>query len=420
MDCVLSPGRILDDKYLVGDLLGEGGMATVFLARDLRLKREVAIKVVHPEHAQQDELVARFLSEAESMAQLRHSNVIAVYDVGMVDGCPYLVMPYHRGHHLREWCRRRGGPPVEVDVAIGVITQLCAGLMAMHGVGLVHRDVKPDNILVSDAFEVVLADLGLAHHADDDRRLEVLGGTPGFLAPELFDDELGRPELATKADVYALGVTAYWLLTGTRPKGTYLEDCPSPATTPPSELRPELPPAFDAPILAALRSDPEQRIDAAELRRRLLDCRGSLPEAQRSHTPFVVVVDDDPLALIFAEEIVRAVSPSAEIAALRDPRAALSIIESRAPDLVITDLDMPHVNGMEIVAALSGSTRTRGTPIIVCSGVGGAAEWQVLRRLGAVQFFVKPLDPETLYDAVSRVMARRGSTPVGAPVRRHA
>lgn len=406
-ESIAAPGDVIDGRYSIRSKLGAGGMATVFLAQDNRLKRNVAVKVAHPELAEDPVLRERFLREAELMAKLRHPNVLEVYDVGTYREHPYLVMPYLQGNDLEEWCMRRGDAPLEVDVAIAIMDQLLTGLSAMHALGLVHRDVKPRNILVSAEAKVTLGDLGLSHFTDENERVVEPSGTPGFLAPEILVHGNVSTELVSMADVYAAGVTAYWLLTGTRPTTSNLArlivDYPS-RIDPPSERHHGLPTAFDQPILAALREDPAHRPTAVGFRESLLHAHAAVQRQAAAKPCFVVVIDDDPAALIFVEEVVREALPGAEVVILRDPRMAFPIIESRPPALVITDLDMPYLNGIELTASIRGSERTRDVPVIVFSGVGGAAEWQLLNQIGATRFLVKPVDPDTLYDMVRRVI----------------
>lgn len=400
-------GDLVDGKYLLGPELGEGGMASVFLAEDVRLRREVAIKIARPRVANDPSSRTMFMREAESMATLRHPNVVEIYDVGQTESCPYLVMPYRRGADLETWCERQGGPPVPMDVAIGILGQACAGVAALHAAGLVHRDIKPQNILVLGTFEVVVADLGLTHVVGRERRPGGLFGTPGFMAPELLREGPLVDGLAHKADVYAMGVTAYWLLTGRFPTSIDLMELFGngvQSIVAPSEVRPDLPISFDAPVLDALEPDPELRVDIVELRAALFQARDTLHSSRRRRSPFIVVVDDDPQALLFIESVLRVALDGPEIAALTDPAAALGVIESRPPDLVITDLQMPQINGIELTAILRGFANTRDVPVIVLTGVGGAAEWHLLRELGVVRFLVKPIDPDTLHDVIRRVM----------------
>lgn len=407
-------GQLVDGKYRLARELGEGGMASVFLASDVRLKRNVAIKILRPQVAEQSTMRAMFMREAESMAKLRHPNVIEIYDIGQTGSCPYLVMPYEQGADLEAWCQRRHGPPMPIDVAIGILGQACAGIAAMHDVGLVHRDIKPQNILVLRSFEVVIADLGLTHYATVDVHPGGLFGTPGFMAPELLRGGARPDQLVPAVDVYALGVTAYWLLTGKLPTSADLHEILSPHSRGPillpSEVVPHLPKELDEPILRALDADPRTRISTAELRVALSRARDAVHSKRDRHSPFVVVIDDDPLALQFVVDVVREALDEPEVAAFSDPAVALAVVESRPPDLVVTDLQMPRLNGVELTAILRGNASTRAVPVIVLTGVGGASEWSMLREVGAVRFLVKPVDPGMLYDVVRRVLLGPGDS----------
>lgn len=402
-------GQIVDDKYQLDDWLGEGGMGVVFRATDLRLKRQVAVKLLHPRVANDPRRARLFLKEAESMARLRHPNVVEIYDVGRLGKCPFLVMPYHRGADLADWAEQHQGPPLASDVVVGVLGQVCSGLEALHQEGLVHGDVKPGNILVSDAFEVVVTDFGLTRQAEEGEKAMVTPGTPGFVAPELIAHEPIEPEMAFKADIYSLGVTAYWLLTGHMPVGedevfAVLARQLEGQIPPPSTMRPELPPAFDEPVLLALARSPRSRPGAARLRELLFEARDKSHLFGMGGRPFVMLVDDDRLVLQALERVVRSALPDPEVIALDDAEAALSIVESRPPSLVITDLQMPRTNGVEFVAALRGVPTTRDVPIVVLSGVGGAEDWKLLSQLGVHRFLVKPVATDVLRHVIRRAL----------------
>ena len=408
-------GQIVDNKYRLDHWLGEGGMGIVFRATDLRLKRAVAVKFLHPRVADDPRRARMFLREAESMARLRHPNVIEIYDVGRLGPCPFIVMPYHRGADLADWAEHHNGPPLAGDVVVGILGQACAGLEALHRAGLIHGDVKPANILVSDAFVVALTDLGLARHPEEGRGGMVAPGTPGFVAPELIAKEPFDTSLAHKADVYSLGVTAYWLLTGHMPVEedevfALLARQLDGEIPPPSSLRPELSRVFDGPILAALERHPKVRPDAAELRDELFAARDRSRHAKGGDRPFIVLVDDDQMVLRALVQVVRSALPDPEIVALSDPQGALSIIESRPPALVITDLQMPGINGVEFVAALRGLPTTADVPIVVLSGVGGADDWRLLSQLGVHRFLVKPTPTDVLRHVIRSALEPAAET----------
>jgi eukaryotic-like serine/threonine-protein kinase len=251
-------------RYRPVRLLGHGGMASVHLADDLELGRPVAIKRLAENLAADPDYRLRFEREARLAAALSHPNVVAVYDVGEEDGRPFIVMEYVEGESLSEVVRRRGPLPVAEAVRIGV--DACAGLAAAHAAGLVHRDVKPHNLLLAGDGAVKIADFGLARSRDGTFLTEhgTVMGTAGYLAPE----QLAGEEVTPAADLYSLGAVLYELLTGRAPR-----DAPTLAELvqraqepipPVRELAPEVPPAVEAAVMHALATDPADRPRSAK------------------------------------------------------------------------------------------------------------------------------------------------------------
>ncbi|GGK51954.1 hypothetical protein Ppa06_07320 [Planomonospora parontospora subsp. parontospora] len=196
-------------RYRLLHRLGSGGMGTVWLARDEMLDREVAVKELTPppgmSEAQRVEAVARAVREAQATAQLRHPAVVAVHDVAVHDGKPWIVMELLRGRTLAEFVKERGPLPPEQAAALGA--QLLDGLDAAHARGIQHRDVKPGNVFLTDSGRVVLTDFGIARFAGDTTltQADLLIGSPGFIAPERLDGEPGGPA----SDLWSLGATLY-------------------------------------------------------------------------------------------------------------------------------------------------------------------------------------------------------------------
>ncbi|MBL8626737.1 MAG: serine/threonine protein kinase [Myxococcales bacterium] len=208
----VGPGSQLG-RYQLIDELGSGGMATVYRARDRELRREVAVKVLFPHLAKKAELTRRFQREARAAAGLEHPNILRVYDVG-ADGAPHIVMELVRGQSLRERAEAEGALLAELVAAIGAC--LCGALAVAHAAGVVHRDVKPANVMIADDGRLLLADFGVARIDDDDSlhtRTGALLGTPSFMAPE----QAHGDALDGRADLYAVGVTLYQLATGGLP-----------------------------------------------------------------------------------------------------------------------------------------------------------------------------------------------------------
>jgi eukaryotic-like serine/threonine-protein kinase len=263
----------LSGRYEIGDRLGSGGMSNVYRATDLILERTVAVKVL-AEHLSDDErFVARFRREALAVARLIHPNVVQVYDTGVDEGRHYIVMEYVGGRSGAQILQRQG--PLQAEMAAEAGIQACAGLDYAHRRGIIHRDVKPGNLMVvggpvgGDAMTVKLTDFGIARAIEQTRITQVgsVVGTAAYLAPELV-----RGEEATPAtDVYALGVVLYQFLTGRLPyEGSTLAELAvrqqNERPLPPTTYNDEVPDSLGGAVLRALEGDLGRRYtSAAEL-----------------------------------------------------------------------------------------------------------------------------------------------------------
>lgn len=206
-------GQMIDERYQVLSLISRGGMATVYRALDCRLDREVALKVMHPHLAESTDLVARFRREARATARLTHPGVVAVYDQGVVNGSGYLVMELISGPNLRYVLRSEGS--LTVQTAFDMIEQILSALASAHNSGLIHRDVKPENVLVPSWKELKVVDFGLARAVSDVTMASTgsVLGTVGYLAPELVTGGNVNP----RSDVYSVGIMLYELIAGKLP-----------------------------------------------------------------------------------------------------------------------------------------------------------------------------------------------------------
>ncbi len=200
-------------RYVTEQTLGRGGMATVELARDEQLGRRVAIKRLSELLTDDEIFRERFLREAQMAAKLSHPNIVGVFDVGEEDGVPYIVMEYVEGETLADLMARKG--PIDPDRAVDLILQVCAGLEHAHAAGLVHRDIKPQNLLVRADDTVKIADFGIARPLDGTQLTQAgtVLGTAAYLAPE---QALGE-RVTGAADIYSLGAVTYELLSGRPP-----------------------------------------------------------------------------------------------------------------------------------------------------------------------------------------------------------
>jgi len=257
-------GQVLDGRYRVESRVAVGGMATVYRAVDTRLDRELALKVMHPSLASDGAFVDRFIREAKSVARLAHPNVVGVYDQGTDGTYVYLAMEYVSGCTLRDVLRDRGA--LQPRVALDILEPMLAALGAAHHAGMVHRDMKPENVLIGDDGRVKVADFGLVRAVDSQTSVgtDSILGTVSYLAPE----QIEHGTADTRTDLYACGVMLYEMLTGDKPRtgGTPAqvlyqhlhEDMPAPSVTVPG-----LAPGLDALVARATARGPGDRPDDA-------------------------------------------------------------------------------------------------------------------------------------------------------------
>jgi eukaryotic-like serine/threonine-protein kinase len=257
-------------RYELVRPLGHGAMATVDLAQDVELDRPIALKRLAENLARDEELRRRFVREARLAARLAHPNVVRVFDVGEDEGRPFIAMEYVEGETLADLVARRGPLPAAETATLGM--QACAGLAAAHAAGLVHRDVKPQNLLLSTGGVLKLGDFGIAA-GHEGTRLTLAGtvlGTAGYLAPEQARGE----QVTAAADIYALGAVLYELLTGepSRSAASLAELGSDDGFRPPAlaARAPDAPAGLVAAVTACLAARPEDRPPSAAALARLL------------------------------------------------------------------------------------------------------------------------------------------------------
>ncbi|HEU4323825.1 MAG TPA: protein kinase, partial [Roseiflexaceae bacterium] len=252
--------KTLNQRYELERKIGEGGMARVYRGRDLRLNRPIAVKVLHPHYSADSNFLARFHHEAQAAANLRHSNVVDVYDVGQDGDIHYIVMEFVDGQDLKALILQEG--PLPIEQAVLIARAVAEGLDAAHRVGLIHRDIKPQNIIVGADGQVKITDFGIAKSGLSTSATEtgVIFGTADYLSPEQ-----ARGQTATaQSDVYALGVTLFEMLTGRLPFGgessiAVAMQHVSEEPPPPSMFNPRIPQQLEALVLRALSKDPARR-----------------------------------------------------------------------------------------------------------------------------------------------------------------
>src|SRR6185436_18564329 len=255
---------LFDGRYRILRKLGTGGMANVYLAEDEVLGRRVAIKILNDRHAGDEQFVERFRREAKNAAGLSHPNTVSIYDRGEAEGTYYIAMEYLSGKSLKELILERG--PAPVSVAVDYARQILAALRFAHRNGLVHRDIKPHNVLVDGEGHLKVTDFGIARAGASQMTEEgSIIGTAQYLSPE----QARGTQVDQTSDLYSLGIVLYELLTGTLP---YTGDTPveiamkhlSATPEPVSAKRPDVPGSMDNVVLRALAKDPSQRYQNAD------------------------------------------------------------------------------------------------------------------------------------------------------------
>jgi serine/threonine-protein kinase len=354
------PGALVAGRYRIVALIGKGGMGEVYRATDLKLRQPVALKFLPAALAADRVLLERFLNEVRIARQVSHPNVCRVYDVGEFEGQHYISMEYVDGEDLASLLRRIGRLPA--DKALDIARRLCAGLAAAHERGVLHRDLKPGNVMIDGRGQVRITDFGLAGLAGQVQGSDVRSGTPAYMAPE----QLAGREVTARSDIYSLGLVLYEMFTGRRPfEAATVADLmrmqigSSPAG--PSSVVRDLDPAVERTILRCLDPDPDRRPPSA------LAVAAGLPGG-------------DPVAAALAA----GETPSPEMVAAAGegtagigPRAAVALLATA-------------VIGLLVCAAVGGRVELQGR--IPFDNPAGALAGRAREILASVGYTARPVD----------------------------
>ena len=394
---LLQPGEVVGGAYEVRELLGEGGMGQVYEAQDLALQRRVAIKMSWPTTARG--LVRR---EAIALAAIRHPSMVVVHGVGEHENLEYVVMERVYGVPLDDYLARR--TRLTPSEALAILIPLADALSAVHAGSIAHRDVKPANIMLAPRGRLVLMDFGIflsESHVGDQ---EFVSGTPEYMAPEAI---LGRIEAraAPQVDLYAFGVLIYQMFAGEVPfqgddRRAVLQ---AHIMTPPPPLT-SAPPKIAALVSELLAKDPDMRPASMEvvLWRLRAIAEHTPPDPPQQEEPsddededappplHVLVVDDDEAILKLLAMIVKRALPTCTLATARGGEEALNRIRTQSPGLMLLDLHMPKMSGVELCMYLRGAPHLAERCTIVPVSAGAQEpDLQLLHQLGITQFVSK-------------------------------
>ena len=412
-------GDSLGDVYSIEGELGGGAMGVVLAAFDRVLERRVAIKLIRAGLQAQD-FRARFMLEARAMALVSHPNVVTIHAFGEHQGDPFMVMELVDGMTLDTWMAEQR-PHADIDVALRILNQVCLGVSAIHAAGTLHRDLKPSNVLLDDQLRARVSDLGLAVQFHDGALLKELVGTPGYIAPEIQFEVAADGGATPQSDLYSLGCIAFELLTGKPPydadSDLALAVLHATATIPiASDVRRDLPEAFDQVLACALAKDPKERPRSVELfRRMLMEARNDSLEPVR-----ILVAEDDDDFRELLHILLKQEFPDAEVECVSDGRKAVAAFDRSPASVVVLDLQMPEMDGVAVTALLRARPQATRVPIIVVSASGGSREWQLLSSLGADRFLVKPVNLDDVISTIRRATRERSSRNPAPPSARSA
>jgi serine/threonine-protein kinase len=381
---VLSLGEIVAETYEVRSLLGAGGMGEVYEANDRVLNRRVALKVVHPGVGNE-----YLLREGRALAAIHHPGIVAVHTMGTHRGVPFLVLERVRGLSVDRLLdeRRARGERFGVAEALELLVAVADALAVVHRAGLAHRDVKPGNVMLAPAGRVVLMDFGLVlPHADRAGHRSVAGSLQ-YMAPEALSGDV-EEGAAGLVDVYALGVLAYELLTGVAPfdggEPVELYRAKTRAKMPRvSGYRHDVPAALDELVSQLMAPDPQDRPQGSEVALwQLRALRTRMGQGGEIRPFSVLVVDDDADMRAALSLYVRAAAPDAEVETTADGRQAVRAVRRRVPDLLLLDLDLPDINGIEVCMLLRGMQLGDACMVVSVSGRATKADVELLQQLG--------------------------------------
>jgi two-component system LytT family response regulator len=409
--------------YRIVSLLGKGGMGEVFLAEDTRLHRKVALKVLLPEVAEDKDKLARFVQEARAASALSHPNAAHIYEIGEANGRHFLAMEYIEGKTLET---RLAGEPLPMAEIISIAAQVADALDAAHARGIVHRDIKPANLMIDTRGHVKVLDFGLAKilpaagteiPASSQIATQFLTsggvvlGTVSYMSPE---QALGR-DVDHRTDLFSLGVVLYQMASGKLPfaGGSAQETLARILQSPPdalARLNYELPEEFERIVRKCLEKDRDRRYQSA--RELLVDFRNlersPSGEKTRSGAIRAVIVDDEELARHLLREYLHQAGGVEVIAECANGFEAVKVIAERKPDLVFLDVQMPKLDGFEVLELIDSSVA-----VIYVT----AYDQYAMRAFDAhaVDYLLKPFGQDRFKKALERARQRLGEP---APAKR--
>lgn len=394
LNALFGIGDVLADQYEIRGVLGSGGMGQVFDAHDRALNRRVAIKAHWPH------LTAfPIRKEAQALAAIRDPAVVTVHALAKHDGIDLLIMERISGMTLADRLERTTTLPLAE--ATDILARLADALAIVHAAGIAHRDVKPANIMLAPRGRLVLTDFGIFLPEFDGAEGDSMG-TADYMAPEAIQRNVARGG-AYLVDVYAFGVVAFEVLTGRRPfVASKMHDllhkqlCEAPV--PVSSLRADVPRDLEALVEATLQKDPGERPPSMESIAAIIR---SMKQNRSERAISVLIAEDDRTLADALEGFVAEIAPDSTVRVARDGTAVLAHLRQSPPDLLLLDLGLPAINGVELCMQLRGDRIAQNTRIVALSAAARQKDVALLAQLGINTFIRKGND---LLDRVESVV----------------
>jgi len=398
-------GQTLKDRYFIQKKIGEGGTGFVYKALDVLLEEEIAIKILRPAWAANDSMVKRFVREIKLARKINHPNVCHIFELGFYDDILFITMQYLRGSGLSELMTST--PPLTFEKRFSIVSGIIAGLRSAHAEKIIHKDLKPGNIIIDKHMRPIILDFGLSRSTvtEIDTHITQKGeifGTPDYMAPEQFLDET----IDHRTDIYALGVILYELFTGSLPfqgetqfKTAFFHINNKPAE--PRELNENIPEFLDRAILKCLEKKPDQRYQTVDdlFQDLYFESWGLFPKEQ---TKTILVADDDEnIRLILGKTFETA---AYKIIYAQDGEETIQKCLHDKPDLLIVDIMMPKMSGLQVLEFLLSNPTTEQMDIIVISAKTDREFRSYIKSIGIKHFLTKPFNLMKLSDLVDTIL----------------
>lgn len=403
-------------QFEIVEKIGEGGMGEVWLAEDTVLERKVVLKFLPRHLSITDSDEARFLQEARAAARLNHPNIVQIHEMGEVDERSFIVMEYMEGGSLRNRLNEVEGGPIPIQEVVDWTLQTSEGLKEAHNKGIIHRDIKPDNLMLGPKGQVKITDFGLARIKSSPRLTQsgAMLNTAAYASPE----QVKGIDVDYRSDLFSLGATFYELLTGENPFNAddihaiyYAITAKDPDS--PSSLRSDVSPELDEIVIQLLQKNPEERYQSAEEIASDLKAiaagreksSGIEPEVETSEEVKrrIVIADDDSEIRQMIAELLE--TEGWEVQQAENGQEAIELVRERVPMAVLLDLSMPVKDGQETLEELK--VYIPELPVVILSGEGDIERAVSAMKSGAFDFITKPPDPEHLLLVLDRSIENR-------------